>query len=134
MRNIVYAKMIKTILPRRNDCMNKKLFWILVLTCMTVFMAGSAFAAHVSIATGGVAGVYYPVGGAIATAASRHPNIQATAETANASVANERLIAAEEIEIAFAQADVTSWAYNGEMMFEADGALRNIRLMAALYA
>ena len=48
----------------------------------------------VSIATGGTAGTYYPIGGAIAKAASTDPELQVTAETGNASVANANLIAA----------------------------------------
>ena len=76
--------------------------------------------------------MYYPIGGAIATAVSKSPNINATAETGNASAANARLIAEGEIEIAFVQADVTAWAYNGEEMFTG-GALTNIRTIAALY-
>ena len=99
---------------------------------MAVLVAASAFAASISIATGGTAGTYYPIGGAIATAVSKNPNINATAETANASVANANLIAEGEIEIAFVQADVTAWAYNGEEMFQGR-ALSNIRTIAALY-
>lgn len=110
----------------------KRSFVILVLACMTVFVATSALAASISIATGGTAGTYYPIGGAIAAAASKNPNIQATAETGNAAVANTNLIAAGELEIAFSQADVTAWAYNGQVMFEGKP-LKNVRTIAALY-
>jgi TRAP transporter TAXI family solute receptor len=110
----------------------KRSFVVLVLACMTVFVATAAFAASLSIATGGTAGTYYPIGGAIAAAVSKNPAVQATAETANAAVANTNLIAEKEIEIAFSQADVTAWAYNGQVMFEGKP-LKNIRTIAALY-
>jgi len=110
----------------------KRSFVVLVLACMTVLMATSAFAASVSIATGGTAGTYYPIGGAMAAAVSKLPGLNATAETANAAVANTNLIAAQELEIAFSQADVTAWAYNGEVMFEGKP-LKNLRTIAALY-
>ena len=73
---------------------------------------------YVSIATGGTSGTYYPIGGAIAQAASKSGALQATAETGNASVANVNLLGKGEIEIAFAQNDVTFWAYNGQQMFK----------------
>ena len=110
----------------------KRLFAVSVLACVAVLMATAAFAASISIATGGTSGTYYPIGGAIAAAASKNPGIQATAETGNAAVANTNLVAEGEIEIAFSQADVTSWAYNGEIMFEGRP-LKNIRTIAALY-
>lgn len=98
------------------------------------FQADTALAAkksHVSIATGGTAGTYYPIGGAIAKAVSRDSTISATAETGNASVANINLLGAGEIEVAFVQNDISYWAYNGELMFKE--AKKNIRAVCALY-
>jgi TRAP transporter TAXI family solute receptor len=112
--------------------LKKKSFVFFVVACITVFVATSAFAASLSIATGGTTGTYYPIGGAIASAASKNPNIQATAETGNAAVANTNLVSQGEIEIVFSQADVTAWAFNGQMMFEGKP-LKNIRTIAALY-
>jgi TRAP transporter TAXI family solute receptor len=104
------------------------------LVCVTAFAAAAAFAApaSIAIATGGTAGTYYPIGGAIAAAVSKNPDINATAEVGNAAVANTRLISEGEIEVGFSQADVTAWAYNGEVMFEGQP-LKNIRAIAALY-
>jgi TRAP transporter TAXI family solute receptor len=110
----------------------KRSFVVLFLACMTILVATSAFAASISVATGGTSGTYYPIGGAIAAAASKNPNIEATAETGNAAVANTNLVSDGEIEIAFSQADVTAWAYNGQVMFEGKP-LKNIRTIAALY-
>jgi len=106
----------------------------LLLVCSAIFVTSSAFAAStaISIATGGTSGTYYPIGGAIAAAVSKNPALQATAETGNAAVANTNLVSEGEIEIAFSQADVTAWAYSGELMFEGKP-LKNLRAIAALY-
>lgn len=106
---------------------------IFVIT-VTAATSGAAFAAaktFLSIATGGTSGTYYPIGGAIAQAVSKGTNIQATAETSNASVANVNLVATKDIEIAFVQNDITFWAYTGKVMFKSP--LRNLRAIAALY-
>ncbi|MDR2614166.1 MAG: TAXI family TRAP transporter solute-binding subunit [Candidatus Accumulibacter sp.] len=86
---------------------------------------------YVSIATGGTSGTYYPIGGAIAQAASKSGALQATAETGNASVANLNLIGKGEIEVGFAQNDTAFWAYNGQQMFKEP--MKNLRTVAALY-
>ena len=94
--------------------------------------AGAAGAAQrLSIATGGTAGTYYPIGGSIAQAVSKG-NLQATAETGNASVANLNLVGKGEIEIVFAQNDTSFWAYNGLNMFK-EAPKKNLRTVAALY-
>lgn len=105
----------------------------LVLSLVVAFGATAQAADKnlVSIATGGTAGTYYPLGGAIAKAVSGDPAIQATAETGNASVANVNLITTGEIEIAFVQNDISYWAYNGELMFKEP--LKNLRAIASLY-
>ncbi|MDR0577937.1 MAG: TAXI family TRAP transporter solute-binding subunit [Candidatus Accumulibacter sp.] len=85
----------------------------------------------VTVATGGTSGTYYPIGGAIAQAASKSGALQATAETGNASVANLNLLGKGEIEVAFAQNDTAFWAYNGQQMFKEP--TKNLRAVAALY-
>ena len=110
----------------------KKATAVLVLACVAVLAATASFAASLSIATGGTSGTYYPIGGAIAAAVNKNPEIQATAETGNAAVANTNLVAAGETEIAFSQSDVTAWAFNGEVMFDGKP-LKNLRAIAALY-
>ena len=84
-----------------------------------------------SIATGNTAGVYFPIGGAVAKAVSKSGELQVTAEAANASIANVNLLSRHEIEMAFVQNDVTFWAFNGQNMFEKP--LPNLRTVMALY-
>lgn len=113
---------------------NKKrttLFAAVLCLCLS-FTATASAATFMSIATAGVSGTYYPIGGAIAAAVTKGGKIQCTAEAANGSVPNINLISNGEIEIAMAQNDVAYWAYNGQMMFEGTPK-KNIRVIAALY-
>lgn len=110
-----------------------KRFVVGALAAATIAAAAPAMAAEsfVSIATGGTSGTYYPIGGAIAQAVTKGSDLQATAETGNASVANINLIANGDIEVAFAQNDTAYWAYNGQMMFA--NPIKNLRAVASLY-
>ncbi|MCL2147335.1 MAG: TAXI family TRAP transporter solute-binding subunit, partial [Synergistaceae bacterium] len=89
-------------------------------------------AVSIYIATGGTAGTYYPVGNAIAEAVSKNTNLQVCAGSSINPGAHLILVAAGEYEMAFFSADVTAWAFNGEIMFEGNP-LKNIRAVAALY-
>jgi len=114
--------------------MKRKMMLVLVVAALAIFsFCGTAFAAKtfLSIATGGTSGTYYPIGGAIAAAVSKGTDIQATAETGNASVANVNLVAKGDIEVAFTQNDVASWAFSGKQMFKTP--LKNLRAVASLY-
>ncbi|MDO5115824.1 MAG: TAXI family TRAP transporter solute-binding subunit [Synergistaceae bacterium] len=112
----------------------KKNFVFVIVTISVIFSFSSlAWAADLmSIATAGVAGTYYPIGGAIAAAVTKGGKITCTAEAANGSVPNINLVENKEIEMAMAQNDVVYWAYNGQMMFK-DTPKKNIRCVAALY-
>ncbi|MDR1137048.1 MAG: hypothetical protein LBK91_01880 [Synergistaceae bacterium] len=90
--------------------MKKKSLIVLSMICLTTLAADAAFAAPtaISIATGGTSGTYYPIGCAIAAAVNKNPELNGTAETGNAAVANTNLVAGGEIEIAFSQADVNT--------------------------
>ncbi|WP_281744223.1 TAXI family TRAP transporter solute-binding subunit [Thermanaerovibrio acidaminovorans] len=113
--------------------MTKRIAKLILAAFMVASLAGVASAkTFLSIATGGTSGTYYPLGGAIAQAVNKGaPDLQVTAETGNASVANLNLIGAHDIEIAFAQNDTAYWAYNGKMMFKTP--IKNVRVIAALY-
>ncbi|MDR2123814.1 MAG: TAXI family TRAP transporter solute-binding subunit [Desulfovibrio sp.] len=112
--------------------MKKSLSLLAVVAAAALGFSGPACAKDfVSIATGGTAGTYFPIGGAIAKAVTDGSDIQATAETGNASVANINLVGKGEIEIAFVQNDIAFWAYNGKLMFKEP--LHNIRAVVSLY-
>ena len=73
---------------------------------------------NISIATGGTGGVYYPMGGGMAAALSKHvPGMEATAEVTGGSVDNLKLIGSGKPYIALAMVDATLDAYKGEGKF-----------------
>jgi uncharacterized protein len=72
-----------------------------------------------SIATGTTAGVYYPVGGAIAEIINREVDeVGASAESTGASVENLRLIAEGQSQVAIVQGDAAYQAFHGQGPFE----------------
>ena len=78
-----------------------------------------ASAQNISIATGGTGGVYYPLGGGIAAALSKHvPGLQATAEVTGGSVDNLKLIGSGKPYIALSMVDAALDAARGEDKFK----------------
>jgi uncharacterized protein len=112
----------------------RKVFIGLIAAC-----AGFAFAAvaqekiNLSIATGGTGGVYYPLGGGMANALSKHvPGMAATAEVTGGSVANLQLIGDQgNSYIALSMTDAAQDAYKGEDKFK--GKKVDVRTLAILY-
>ena len=92
-----------------------------VLSLAVAMTGASALEAHakttfVTIGTGGITGVYYPTGGAIAkivNAKKDKYDIRATVESTGASVFNINAIMAGDLEFGIAQADRQYQAYNG---------------------
>lgn len=88
----------------------------------------------ISIATGGTAGTYYPLGGAVAKIYNDNVDgVTANAQSTGASVENIDLVAKGETEIAFIQSDITYYAFTGTENFEDKGKVENIRGMAMFY-
>jgi TRAP transporter TAXI family solute receptor len=75
---------------------------------------------RLSVATGGTAGVYYPLGGGLARVITRHVEgvEEATAEVTSASVDNMRLIGNGDADLAFVLGDTASDAVEGREQFE----------------
>jgi TRAP transporter TAXI family solute receptor len=87
----------------------------------------------ISIATGGTAGIYFPLGGAMGKLWTDNiPGIQATAEVTGASVENTRLVVSEEAFAAIGTGNVVYEAYNGSGRFEKRGA-QPVLAIGALY-
>jgi TRAP transporter TAXI family solute receptor len=95
-----------------------------MIRSLSLFLAGLALslgagAQNISIATGGTGGVYYPMGGGIAAALSKHvPGMQATAEVTGGSVDNLKLIATGKPYIGLTMVDATLDAYQGTGKFQ----------------
>ncbi len=86
-----------------------------------------------TIASGWVAGVYYPISGAMSRVAYENmDNISLTAEASGASVANARLIGTKDAELAILQNDIAYYAYNGVEMYEGE-AVPEMRGFFTLY-
>jgi TRAP transporter TAXI family solute receptor len=99
------------------------------------------------IGTGGLGGVYYPVGGMLALAISNPPGsrpcdkggscgvpgVVAVAQSSHGSVSNVQAIAAGTLDSGFAQADVAFWAFTGTGIFTGKQKLDQLRAIANLY-
>ena len=86
----------------------------------------------INIATGGTAGTYYPIGGAIAEVLNKS-GMNASAQSTGASVANINMLKDKQVELAIVQNDITYYAINGKEMFEESGKVENLTGIASLY-
>src|ERR1043166_75235 len=100
----------------------KKTAAILAIACSAALtLAGVVQAQHktMAIGAGGTGGVYYPLGGAIATVLSKAlPTLTATAEVTGGSIDNLKLIGAGQSEMAFTMADAALDAVQGNEKFK----------------
>jgi TRAP transporter TAXI family solute receptor len=93
--------------------------------------AGTGDNAALTFGTGGESGTYYAFGGVLASYVSGNSNVAVTAVTSDGSKANIEDLAAGDVQIAFAQSDVLSYAYKGERLF--DSPVTGFSVVAALY-
>jgi TRAP transporter TAXI family solute receptor len=92
---------------------------------------GGAAVRRISIATGGTGGVYYILGGALASVLSRDvPGVEATAEVTSASVENLHFVAQGSADVAFTLADTAFDAVKGRGRFPR---ALGLRALAVLY-
>lgn len=97
--------------------------WLVLVTAVFVVAssAGPGVAQPVrllSLVTGGTAGVYFPLGGAMAEIwNSRVPGVRVAAQSSGASVANIQFLARGEAHLGLVQNDIAYYAYNGKEMF-----------------
>lgn len=87
------------------------------------------------LATGGTGGTYYPLGGAMSKVWKDNvPGLNVTVQSTAASVANVRLLAKSEVELALIQNDVADYGRNGKEAFaEKNEKYSNYTAIAALY-
>ncbi|MFC2059319.1 TAXI family TRAP transporter solute-binding subunit [Chloroflexota bacterium] len=113
----------------------KMLFGILALFALAGFSVncGPAEPTQLTIATGGTAGTYFPVGRAMAAVITDYAEgIEATAINSGGSIDNAEIIGDKEAELALMQNDVAYYAQQGLRMFEGQP-VADIRGIAALY-
>ena len=90
----------------------------------------------VTIGTGGVTGVYYPTGGAIARLVNKgkkEHGIRASVESTGGSVYNLNAIASGELEMGVAQSDWQYHAYNGTDKFKEKGPNKDLRAVFSVH-
>ena len=86
-----------------------------------------------NIGTGGTAGTYYPIGGAIAEVLNKEiPGMSASAQSTGASVANINMLGDGEIDLATVQNDIAYYAAHGTEMFQ-DKKVDGLQGIASLY-
>ena len=86
-----------------------------------------------NIGTGGTAGTYYPIGGAIAEVLNKEiPGMSANAQSTGASVDNVNMLGDGTIDLATVQNDIAYYAANGTEMF-VDKKVNGLKGIAALY-
>lgn len=112
----------------------------LALGCVAAFgtmtNAVAADYTFVTIGTGGVTGVYYPTGGAIARLVNQgkaEHGIRATVESTGGSVYNVNAVAAGELDMGVAQSDVQYNAYHGLDNFAAQGPNKELRAVFSIH-
>jgi TRAP transporter TAXI family solute receptor len=104
----------------------------LVLMGLLSALSMNAQAQNLSIATGGTGGVYYPMGGGLASVLSKYvPGMQATAEVTGGSVDNINLVGSGKPYVGFAMADAAQDAYKAEGKFA--NRKQDIRALVVLY-
>ena len=115
----------------------KRIATVCLALAITVGVAGCGGGSDsgekfINIATGGTAGTYYPIGGAIADIIKRDvKGIDANAQSTGASVANINMLNDKQVDMAIVQNDIAYYALNGTEMFEKK--IENLRGIASLY-
>ena len=103
-----------------------------VIALSLSFLCASVSAQNISIATGGTGGVYYPMGGGLASVlSSKVPGMSATAEVTGGSVDNLNLIGTGKPYVGFSMADAAKDAQIGEGKFA--GKKVDLRTLVVLY-
>src|SRR5687767_14849709 len=113
--------------------MRKTLIGLIAACAALALSAVAQEKIQLSIATGGTGGVYYPLGGGMANALSKHvPGMAATAEVTGGSVANLQLIGNQANSyIALSMTDAALDAYKGVDKFKDKKV--DVRTLAILY-
>jgi TRAP transporter TAXI family solute receptor len=116
-------------------CITALLF--VVLSCV-LFPSHSSFAGtkFVTIGTGGVTGVYYPTGGAIAKMVNnkrKEYGLKVTAEATGGSVFNINALITGDMDLGIAQSDRAAMAWGGKAEWKGRGPQKSLRGVFALH-
>jgi len=118
--------------------MKKGVLAALALTVSVLMSSGLVLAktSFVTIGTGGITGVYYPTGGAIAGMVNKKKKeygIRATVESTGGSVFNVNAVMNGDLEFGIVQSDRQYQAYYGLAEWKDKGAQKNLRSVFAIH-
>ncbi len=116
--------------------MKKKFLAIITAACALVMAfalvgCGGSSSKDLRFVTGGDSGTYYGYGSVLAQYSTNNAGVKVNAITSDGSKANIQSLEDNEADIAFCQADVTSYAYSGTVLF--DKAYTDFSVVASLY-
>ena len=118
--------------------MKKRLIACLVITLSLLLLLGAcggggAQQIRLIMATGGTGGTYYPFGGVLAGVINNNTDLQVTPNASGASADNLRQIAAGDAHIAFAQNDVSYYAFTATEIWSEIEPIEGLRTLMALH-
>ena len=118
--------------------MNRKLFLGVSLAIAFALSVSVAYAksTFVTIGTGGITGVYYPTGGAIAKMVNKKRkqyNIRATVESTGGSVFNVNAVMSGDLEFGVVQSDRQYQAINGLANWKDKGPQKDLRAVFSIH-
>ena len=108
--------------------------WGVAVLALVMALAPAAMAQtqFLNLATGGTAGTYYPLGGAMAEIWNQNVSgVDASVQATGASVANVNMMAQGQVDLALIQNDIAFYADQGQEMFQRP--IGNLRGIANLY-
>jgi TRAP transporter TAXI family solute receptor len=104
----------------------------LLVAAIALLVIVTQAATFLTIATGGTAGTYYPLGAGMADIWNKNiKGMNAMVQSTGASVANINLLRNKEVDLIFVQNDVAFYAYNGVELFKE--MFPQLRGLATLY-
>ncbi len=113
--------------------MTKKLATIALAGALSLPLMATDF---VTIGTGGVTGVYYPLGGSICRLVNKgkkEHGVRCSVESTGGSVYNINTIRAGELDMGVAQSDWQYHAYNGTSKFAPKGPFKDLRAVFSVH-
>lgn len=111
--------------------LEKILAFILLAVGLTTLLTVSA--EEIVMGTGGVKGVYYPLGQAICAKVNQHEDVTCRVESTGGSIYNLNALRADRLDLGMAQSDAQYYAYNGRAVFEEQGAYQDLRSVFSVH-
>lgn len=109
----------------------KRIVTAVLALALVLSLAACSGGTSLTFGTGGETGTYYAYGGTLAQYISGNTDVAVTAVVANGSKSNIEDLAAGDIQMAFVQSDVMSYAYAGKSLFESP--VEGFSTVAAMY-